>query len=322
MQPSSYNGDVSSGPFIDRSIIEEQNNTNDRTERNTDEKPRRHRFRMSVYHHNNIFESKTVKTIFLCSVVFNFIFFCAFIGTVVAFVFSNSTALPFQLDSLTDIVCYRCGKAGIPGIRIQVRADNGYCCVKKDDEDFRMIDQRKLIPKMSAVMGVYPSPIDCEEENVKNSTDKKGRYDIQVAARLVLDTDFMKQGKAKHLKWLTNSSTGYMQGAIVFVNDTMLCLKEAGLMNVKSHFSFDSYNTKNRKGPQIIKHSIYKRSARKYSKLAYENVVLREREYQSSDLEVTVRLSANECVGVYVSTLSVIYDLPVANIFQVVKIGS
>ena len=121
---------------------------------------------------------------------------------------------------------------------------------------------------------------------------------------------------------MTNSSTGFIQGAIDFVNDSILCVKEGGLMNVKSHFSFDSFNKKLVNRARIIKHAVFKLSARKYSKLAYENVSLREREYQSSDLEVTVRASANECFGVYVSTLSAIYDLPVANIFQVVKIGS
>ena len=148
MQPDSHYQDVSTevGNFVD-SLITTQNDTNVRTEKEGKNGGKLKRFRLSVYHHDNVFQSKTLKTTFACSLGLNFIFFCALIGVVVVCAFSDSSAVSLKMNSLKHVVCYHCGKEGIPGVRVQVRADNGFCCVKKDDEDFRVIGQRHLVRK-------------------------------------------------------------------------------------------------------------------------------------------------------------------------------
>ncbi|XP_041353141.1 uncharacterized protein LOC121371369 [Gigantopelta aegis] len=283
--------------------------------------------RPPYYRLQSAFNSRTVKCVFICSLILNLLLL---FGMCVVGVFfgmnykKEDNPKHTEADFLgrgSQIGCYPCGERGIPSVDVLFRATNGYCCVDQTREDFQKVAISKMFPNdtVAAVAARFgmsrAKQLDCAKSNGSNRK-QPAEYRVMTAAKLILDTTKSKESPT--LKWQSRASGAYVMGAVDFSNNK-LCLKTGGLVNLHSHFGLDTVNNELNNGEeQFLTHSIYKQSGKQISSVAIEKLAMKQHTYRSADLETSERLRPGDCVYVYFSHPSLIYNLPISNYFEII----
>ena len=129
--------------------------------------------------------------------------------------------------------------------------------------------------------------------------------------------------------WLERSPKGlaFIQGDLQFLNDSIRIIK-GGTFRIRSHLSFDSINNvfpKSMGDAYIITHMVVKMPRAPglpVETLMTQKLVMKPTTYESSDLDLTVKLHVNESVAVIVNSFRFVYNYNIANTFEIQKISN
>ncbi|XP_067670546.1 uncharacterized protein [Haliotis asinina] len=277
-----------------------------------------YKYRKTRHHFQRLISENTscvIKCVVIISLALNVVAIPALVGVLFGPVMHSSCKLE---NKLSNSVCLPCGEDGVPGVDTK-RTDSGYCCVEASNPDLQALLENKLI-RTSPLLGNRRK---CEQDG-PGQRKTKGRKPLRplTLARLILDVKATKQNK--EFRWLGDYPHGlaFVQGDLAFDGGSFQVLK-GGIFRIRSHLSFDTYfNKLPNTADHIQEHDVLKKIPSGYDILMTEKVTIKNRTYLSSDIDLTIKLRANDSVCVNVNTFSLLYNLPLANTFEIERISS
>ncbi|XP_046370191.2 uncharacterized protein LOC124144698 [Haliotis rufescens] len=277
-----------------------------------------YKYRKTRHHFQRLISENTscvIKCVVVISLGLNVIAIPALVGVVFGPVMHG---LCNPEENLSSNVCLPCGEDGVPGVDSR-RTENGLCCVKSSNQDLQALLQNKLIRTSPLLDNRHK----CEPDGSGNRRTKGRKTPRPLTlGRLVLDVKATKHDK--EFKWLEEYPHGlaFIQGDLSFDGGLFQVLK-GGIFRIRSHLSFDTYlNKLPNTADHIQYHDVLKKLPTGFDVLMTEKVTIKNRTYLSSDLDLTIKLRANDSVCVHVNTYSLLYNLPLANTFEIERISS